>query len=67
MKTLRKAEELLFEITVVFVRLDQVARFIANANQGMISPAEKLGLADCCCSLRRLAIRADAHRCGVKV
>jgi hypothetical protein len=29
--------------------------------------AEKLGLADCFAHCVRLAIRADAHRCGVKV
>ena len=56
MKTLRKAEELLFEITVVFVRLDQVARFIANANHGIMRPAEMLRVTDYIADPVRLAV-----------
>ena len=64
---MRCSEFELSEIARVLVRFDHVASFIANANHGIIWPAEKLGLADCFAHCVRLAIRADAHRCGVKV
>ena len=36
---------------LVLVRFNHVASGIVNANRGMISPAEKLGLADCFCTV----------------
>jgi hypothetical protein len=51
----------------MFMQLDYLANFIVNANHGIMGTAEKLGLADCFAHCIRLAIRADAHRCGVKV
>jgi hypothetical protein len=57
----------LFEIARVLVRFDHVASFIVKVNHGIMRTAEKLGLADCFAHCIRLAIRADAHRCGVKV
>jgi hypothetical protein len=37
----------LFEIAGVLVRFDHVARFIVNANHGIMRAAEMLDIADC--------------------
>ena len=37
----------LFEIALVLVRFDHVARRIANANQGIMCPAVMLRVSDC--------------------
>ena len=57
----------LFEIARVLVPFDHLARLVVNANHSIMRTAEKLGLADCFAHSIRFAIRAEAHRCGVKV
>jgi hypothetical protein len=37
----------LFEIAGVVVRPNQVARFMVNANHGVVRPAAMLGVLDC--------------------
>jgi hypothetical protein len=43
---MRVNTSLLFELARVLVRFDQVARFIVNANHGIVRAAEKLRVAD---------------------
>jgi hypothetical protein len=46
----------LFELASVFMRLDHVARFVVNANHGVMRPAVKLGVVDCIADRVRLAV-----------
>ncbi len=46
----------LFEIARVLVRVDHVARFIVNANHGVMGAAEKLGVTDCVRDCVRIAV-----------
>ena len=48
------------EIARMLVRLDHVARFIVNANHGVVRPAAKLRVADCIADRVWLAIPEPA-------
>ena len=52
----------LFEIALVFVRLDSVARFIVNANHSVMGAAELLCVSDCIAGSVRSVIPEPTER-----